>query len=336
VSPDRVETDVDGTRVTVSNLDKVLYPEAGFTKGQVLDYYARVADVMLPHVRDRPATFKRYPNGVEGKAFFQKHAPDPRPDWVTTLEVPSTSDPAVSVEFVVVQDRATLVWAANLATLEFHVPLWHTRKGKEPPGAPDHMVFDLDPGPGTSIVECCQVARWIGDALGDDNVLAKTSGSKGLQLYVPLKRAQWDATNERAHELARSLESGHPDAVVSIMRKALRPGKVLVDWSQNSPSKTTVAAYSLRALATPTVSTPVTWDEIEACRRSGDPGDLRFDVTDVLDRLEKFGDLMADLVRPPAATRVTAQKSSPGRPRHPKEGRDVPQQHHRPEAGSST
>jgi bifunctional non-homologous end joining protein LigD len=306
---------VDGKRLTVSNLDKVLYREVGFTKGQVLDYYARVADVLLPHVRDRPATFKRYPNGVEGKAFFQKHAPETRPDWVATVDVPSTSDPDVSVEFVVVRDRATLVWAANLATLEFHVPLWHTPKGKDPPGPPDHLVFDLDPGPGTSIVECCQVARWIGDTLGEDNVLAKTSGSKGLQLYVPLKRAKWDATNERAHELARSLEDEHPDAVVSVMRKALRPGKVLVDWSQNSPSKTTVAVYSLRALAAPTVSTPVTWDEIEGCRRSRDPSDLRFEVTDVLDRLEKFGDLMAALVTSPAKTTTSAEKTSPKRAR---------------------
>jgi bifunctional non-homologous end joining protein LigD len=296
VSPERVEADVDGRQVSLSNLEKVLYPEVGFTKGQVIDYYARIAEVMLPHLDDRPVTLKRYPNGVEGQSFFEKHAPSHLPDWIPTAEVPSRTGTHEPIEFAVVGDRPALVWAANLAALELHVPLWRVHEGEVPPSDPDHMVFDLDPGPGTTIVECCRVARWITERLGADQVFAKTSGSKGLQLYRPLDAVTSEQAGDEAHELAKAIEHEHPDAVVSRMRKDLRDGKVLIDWSQNNPSKTTVAAYSLRARPTPTVSTPVTWDEVDRCATRGDPDSLRFEASDVLTRVSELGDLMGGLV----------------------------------------
>ncbi len=292
MSPDRVETEVDGRRLTLSNLQKVLYPATGFTKGQVIEYYARIAEVMLPHIADRPMTLKRYPNGVEGTSFFEKHAPSHLPDWIRTIDVPAKGDAHDPIRFPLVCDRPTLIWAANLAALEFHVPLWRVGRGSVLPARPDHLVFDLDPGPGTSIVECCRVARWLTSELGEEHVFAKTSGSKGLQLYLPLRRVSSEHAHEQAHEMARSLERAHPDTVVSLMRRDLRNGKVLIDWSQNSPSKTTVAAYSLRAQPEPTVSTPVTWDEVDACAKSGDPRVLRFGPDDVLRRVAEFGDLL--------------------------------------------
>jgi bifunctional non-homologous end joining protein LigD len=296
VSPERVETEVDGKRLSLSNLAKVLYPASGFTKGQVLDYYARVAEVMLPHLQNRPTTFKRFPNGVEEAFFYEKHAPKNAPEWVKTVLVPSKDGSHDPIEYTIVGDRPSLLWAANLAALEFHVPLWHVTKGKAVPAPPDHMVFDLDPGPGTTIADCCDVARWIVDLLGEDQVFAKTSGSKGLQLYTRVTRTNWEKMGDRAHELARAVEKDHPDRVVSIMRKDLRQGKVLIDWSQNNPSKTTVAAYSLRARPEPTVSTPVTWDEVNHCAKTRDPKDLRFEAEAVLQRIESLGDLMAPLV----------------------------------------
>jgi bifunctional non-homologous end joining protein LigD len=277
--------------LSLSNLEKTLYPESRFTKGDVIDYYAHIAEVMLPYIQDRPITLKRYPNGVEGLSFFEKHAPAHLPDWIRTVEVPSKSADHEPIAFAVICDRPTLIWAANLAALEFHVPLWHVSKTNEVPGAPDHMVFDLDPGPGTTIAECCRVASWIAKRIGSP-MAAKTSGSKGLQLYLPIADIGWDEAGERAHELARAVENDHGDAVVSVMRKNLRDGKVLIDWSQNSPAKTTVAAYSLRARSTPTVSAPVTWDEIETCARDGDPTKLQFQAQDVLERVERLGDLM--------------------------------------------
>lgn len=300
MSPERVETEVDGKRLSLSNLDKVLYPEAGFTKRDVLDYYARIADVMLPHVRDRAMTLRRYPNGVDEPSFFEKHAPSHMPDWVRTATVPPTSGTHKPIKFAVVCDRPTLVWAANLAALEFHVPLWRVSDAKTLPAPPDYLVFDLDPGPGTSIVECCRVARWIADLLDERSsgpLFAKTSGSKGLQLYLGVDRAiEWTEARDQAHELARSIEHDHPDVVVSSMKKELRKGRVLIDWSQNQPSKTTVAAYSLRARPAPTVSTPVTWDEVDACAKRDNPDDLRFVAKDVLARVDELGDLMAPLV----------------------------------------
>jgi bifunctional non-homologous end joining protein LigD len=302
-----VLTNVDGRELSLSNLDKVLYPSTGFTKSQVIDYYARVAEVMLPYVRNRPTTLRRYPHGVDGVSFFEKHAPEHLPEWIDTVTVPSKSGEHEPIEYIAVNDRPTLVWAANLASLEFHVPLWHVAKGKPLPAPPDFMVFDLDPGPGTTIVECCRVAQWVGERLGRDTLFAKTSGSKGLQLYTRVQRVTWERETERAHELAQAVERDHPDEVVSIMRKNLRNGKVLIDWSQNNSSKTTVAAYSLRARPEPTVSTPVSWQEVDKCAKNGTPDALRFEADDVLRRIDILGDLMAPLTAAKSA-RTTKKK----------------------------
>jgi len=296
VSPERVLTEIDGRELSLSNLDKVLYPDTGFTKSQVLDYYARIADVMLPHLVHRPTTFRRYPNGVEGMSFYEKHAPEHQPDWIKTIEVPSKRGEHEPIVYTAVGDRPTLLWAANLATIEFHVPLWHLARGKSIPAPPDYMVFDLDPGPGTTIVECCRVAKWVGEALDRESLFAKTSGSKGLQLYTRVQRTTWDQLGERAHDIAKAIERDHRNEVVSMMKKTLRDGKVLIDWSQNNSSKTTVAAYSLRARPEPTVSTPVSWQEVDRCAKNGNPDTLRFEAKDVLKRIEKFGDLMDPLV----------------------------------------
>ncbi|MGB8196485.1 MAG: non-homologous end-joining DNA ligase [Acidimicrobiales bacterium] len=303
MSPERVLTEIDGRELSLSNLDKVLYPDTGFTKSQVLDYYAKIADVMLPHLRARPTTLRRYPNGVEGMSFFEKHASDRQPEWIKTIEVPSKGGEHKPITYTAVSDRPTLLWAANLAAIEFHVPLWHVAKGKPVPAPPDYLVFDLDPGPGTTIAECCRVAQWVALRLDRDTLFAKTSGSKGLQLYTRVQRTTWEKLSERAHEIAQSIERDHRSHVVSMMRKNLREGKVLIDWSQNSSSKTTVCVYSLRARPEPTASTPVTWDEVDRCAKSGNPERLRFEATDVLKRIDKFGDLMAPLVT--SAPRVT-------------------------------
>jgi bifunctional non-homologous end joining protein LigD len=311
VSPDRVETEVDGRRLTLSNLEKVLYPATGFTKGEIIRYYAEIADVMLPHIQQRPMTLKRFPSGVDAKFFYEKHAPAHRPDWVRTAPIPhshsgrSRNEAEEEINYVLVNDRPTLVWAANLATIEFHVPLWHLGRGVTTPKNSDHMVFDLDPGPDTTIVECCKVARFITERVGEESAFAKTSGSKGLQVYLRLNRVTVEKANEKAHELAKAIEVDHPDLVVSNMRKELRKGKVLIDWSQNSPAKTTVAVYSLRARPEPTVSTPVTWSEVDACANSGDPNELSFKAADVLRRVQQLGDLMAALgTRPVPSSRV--------------------------------
>ena len=305
MSPERVQAEVDGRHLSLSNLGKVLYPAAGFTKGAVIDYYARVAAVMLPHLRDRPVTFRRFPDGVSGKSFVEKHVPSHAPEWVRTIKVPSSSTGrgrgapgGEEVEYAVIADRPALIWAANLAAIEFHVPLWHAGRRGPVPGRPDHLVFDLDPGPGTSIVECCRIASWISGRLagGGRPPVAKTSGSKGLQVYVKLPaRTEWDTARDRALEVAQAVEKDHPELVVTNMTKALRRGRVLIDWSQNHPAKTTVAVYSLRGGADPSASTPVTWDEVADCERSGDPARLRFTPGEVLDRVERRGDLFAPL-----------------------------------------
>lgn len=296
MSPEHpVRTTVDGRELTVSNLEKVLYPATGFTKGQVIDYYARVAGVMLAHVKDRPLTMKRYPNGIDHTSFFEKHLPGHAPPWIHHQSVPSASKGG-PVDYPVLCDRPSLVWAANLAAIEFHVPLWHVGRARVLPARPDHLVFDLDPGEGTSIVECCRVAVAVAEVLdeGRPGCWPKTSGSKGLQLYVPLTgRPTWEKIRDRAHGIAVRLEQDHPDLVVSNMRKSLRSGRVLIDWSQNHPAKTTVAAYSLRAREEPTVSTPITWDEVDACASTGDPADLRFTSDVVLERIGDLGDLFA-------------------------------------------
>jgi len=290
----KVTVQVDDRTLTLSNLEKVLYPETGFTKGEVVDYYTRITPVLLPHVRERPLTFKRYPDGVDGKFFFEKNAPSHTPDWVRRVRLPSpgSTKNRETIDYAVLCDLPSIVWAANLATLEMHVPMWTvTEKGK--PRHPDLMVFDLDPGPPATIVECCEVALLVRDVLSSDGLEAvpKTSGSKGLQLYVPLDgSAPWEGVHGYARALAQRLENERGDLVVWNMKKELRTGKVLVDWSQNNSAKTTIAVYSLRARPAPTVSTPVTWDEVEACRA---PEDLRFTSADVLARVDEHGDLFA-------------------------------------------
>jgi bifunctional non-homologous end joining protein LigD len=304
MSPDRVETEVDGRRLSLSNLGKMLYPACGFTKAAVLDYYARIAEAMLPHVKDRPVTFRRFPDGVDGKSFVEKHVPSHAPEWVQTVKVPSSDTgrgrggTGEEVEYAVVADRPTLIWAANLAAIEFHVPLWHVGRRRPLPARPDHLVFDLDPGPGTSIVECGRIALWIFSRVGGSGrePVAKTSGAKGLQVYMKLPaRTDWDTARDRALQAAQAIEQDHPELVVTNMTKTLRKGRVLIDWSQNHPAKTTVAVYSLRGGSDPFASTPVTWDEVQDCERSGDPARLRFTPAEVLGRIDRLGDLFAPL-----------------------------------------
>ncbi|OLT30222.1 ATP-dependent DNA ligase [Actinomadura sp. CNU-125] len=293
MSSKRVE--VDGRTLSLSNLDKNLYPD--FAKGEVIDYYARVAPVMLPHLKDRPATRIRWPDGVDGGKFFEKNAPSHTPDWVRTATVPSPGSTMGrdTVDYVVVDDLATLVWCANLAALELHVPQWKVGpRGKV--HTPDLLVYDLDPGPPATVVEACEVATMLRDLLAEDGLESypKTSGKKGLHLYVPIKQpAQADRTSEYAKAAAQRLAEEHRDLVVAKMEKRLRKGKVFVDWSQNNPAKTTVAPYSLRAAASPTVSTPLTWDELGACK---DAADLVFTPGQALDRIDAHGDLLEPLL----------------------------------------
>jgi bifunctional non-homologous end joining protein LigD len=287
----KTSVEVDGTRLTLSNLDKVLYPAHGFTKGEVIDYYARIAPVLLPHLKGRPATRLRYPDGVDGQSFFEKNAPSHTPDWVRTVELPTPGGSRASLDFVIIDDLPTLVWTANLAALELHVPQWRTG----PRGAardPDLMVFDLDPGLPAAMDEVRRVAVLLRSLLDDDGLesFPKTSGRKGMHLYVPIEEASGERTSAYAKEAARRLEKDHKELVVSRMDKRLRRGKVFVDWSQNNRHKTTVAPYSLRAAPQPYVSTPVTWDEIE-----GD-ADLEFGPDDVLERVERDGDLLAPML----------------------------------------
>jgi bifunctional non-homologous end joining protein LigD len=292
-----VLVDVGGRTVKLTNLQKVLYPETAFAKAQVIDYYTRIAPVLLPHLAGRALTRKRYPDGVEGQVFFEKNAPRGTPEWVRveTLPSPGSSKNRETVDYVVVDELATLVWTANLAALELHTHMWRVSDdGAALP--PDMIVFDLDPGPPATIVECCQVAQLLRPLLEADGLtpLAKTSGSKGLQLYARADAfGSAEETSAYAKGLAQRLEKAEPELVVHRMTKSLRDGKVLVDWSQNSAAKTTVSVYSLRARSRPTVSTPVTWDEVESCAA---PEDLVFTSDDVLARVEEHGDLFAPLI----------------------------------------
>ena len=279
----RVEVEVEGRRLSLSNLDKVMYPEVGFTKGQVIDYYTRIAPAVLPHLRDRPLTLKRYPNGVEGGHFYEKQAPSHRPEWVRAEPIELRSK---TIHFVVCDDLATLVWLANLADLELHPSLSLV----DDINRPTVMAFDLDPGPGAGLPQCCEVAFLLRDALSRLGLecFAKTSGSKGIQIYVPLNVDEVDydhGSKALSHALARHLEAQHPKLIVSQQKKELRSNKVLIDWSQNDEHKTTVSAYSLRARPTPTVSTPLRWEELD------DPAGLSFDSAAVLERVERDGDL---------------------------------------------
>ncbi len=286
--------EVAGRQVKVSNLGKVLWPEAGFTKGQMIDYYVRIAPVLLPHLRGRPLTMKRYPNGVNGMFFYEKNCPAHRPDWVETAKIWSAGNNRW-MEYCLAQDLPTLVWAANLADIELHTSLAKAADILRP----TYIVFDLDPGPPADVVLCCEVGLWVRELFSNLGLesFAKTSGSKGLQIYVPLNTAvTYEETKSFAHELARSLEKVHPESVVSDMKKVLRTGKVLVDWSQNDDHKTTVCVYSLRAKSQPTVSTPVKWSEVEACRKKKDPNLLVFTSDQTLKRVDKFGDLFEPLL----------------------------------------
>lgn len=299
MSPDKkIAVEVDGRTLSLSNLDKVLYPEVGFTKGEVLDYYTRIAPTLLPHLANRALTFKRYPDGVDAPFFFAKNAPQGTPEWVRTVELasPGSTKNRETIHYPVADDLPTLVWAANLAALELHVPMWRV-DARGNPENPDLMVFDLDPGAPATILECCEVACHLRQVLEADGLAGypKTSGSKGLQLYVPLDGSSpWQDVHAYAKQVAQRLEKEQPELVVWNMKKELRRGKVLVDWSQNNAAKTTVAVYSLRARSEPTVSTPVTWDEVEACRS---PTDLRFTSSETLDRVEQQGDLFAPCLK---------------------------------------
>jgi bifunctional non-homologous end joining protein LigD len=281
VASARLEVQVEGRSLSLSNLTKVMYPAVGFTKGEVIDYYTRVAPALLPHLRDRPLTLKRYPNGVEGGHFYEKNCPSHAPEWVRKERVDK-------IDYCVCDSLATLVWLANLADLELHPSL----SLADDINRPTVMAFDLDPGPPAGLAECCEVAFLLRDALGQLGLesFAKTSGSKGIQVYVPLNVDGVDydhGTKLLSQALARHLETEHPKLIVSQQKKELRRGKVLIDWSQNDEHKTTVSVYSLRARERPTVSTPVRWSELE------DPAGLVFEAPDVLERVERHGDLFA-------------------------------------------
>jgi bifunctional non-homologous end joining protein LigD len=288
----RVE--VEGRILSVSNLEKVLYPAVGFAKAQVIDYYVRSAPVLLPHLAGRPVTFTRWPDGVDGQTFFEKNSARHAPEWVRRVTIPSpgSSTGRETLDMVVLESVADLVWAANLAALELHVPQWQVDQDGEPL-LPDLLVLDLDPGPETGLAECCAVAERLGERLEADGLdpVVKTSGSKGMQVYAPIEAADREHPSRYARQLAQELSAETPDDVVWRMEKALRPGKVLIDWSQNNPAKTTVAPYSLRARAGATVSTPIGWDEVDAVRAGADPAILRFRTDEVLARVEQYGDL---------------------------------------------
>jgi bifunctional non-homologous end joining protein LigD len=296
VPRERFAVEIDGRDVELSNLDKVLFPEVGFTKGEVIDYYTRVAPVLLPHIADRALTRIRYPNGVDAKFFFEKNAPGGTPDWVRLerLPVPGSTKDRETVDFVVVDDLPTLVWVANLASLELHVPQW--RIGADP----DLMVVDLDPGAPAGLTECCGVAVLMRDRLAADGVEAypKTSGKKGMQLCCPISATQdAEVVSKYAKRIAEELSARVPGSITAKMAKALRPGKVFIDWSQNNAAKTTVAPYSLRAQPSPTASTPLTWEEVEAFA-CGEEQARQFGAAEVLERIEVYGDLLAPLLEP--------------------------------------
>jgi bifunctional non-homologous end joining protein LigD len=287
--------EVQGKQLKLSNLEKVMYPATGFTKQQVIDYYVRIAPAMVPHLAGRPLTRKRYPNGVDEEFFYEKNAPQHRPDWVKTAPIWSERNRR-TIHYILADDLATLVWLANLAAIELHPSLSLAKDIT----CPTMMVFDLDPGAPANIVQCCQVGLWLREIFDHFGLRSfpKTSGSKGLQIYVPLNTpTNYELTKTFAHALAQLLEHEHPELVVSDMKKQVRTGKVLVDWSQNDEHKTTVAVYSLRAREHPTVSTPVTWEEVERAFKKKDADLLVFEAKQVVARLEKMGDLFAPVLK---------------------------------------
>jgi len=291
----KTELDIGGRKLVVSNLEKILYPKTGFTKGQVIDYYIRVSKVLLPHLKNRPITLKRYPEGVEGFFFYEKQCPAHRPDWVKTTVVPSQRRQG-KIDYCVMNDLPAVVWAANLADLELHTFLHRAPAITRP----TMLAFDLDPGPPADIVLCCQVGLWLKayfDKLGLE-CFPKTSGSKGLQVFVPLNTpTTYEKTKPFAHAVAERVEREHPQSIVSRMQKSLRANKVLIDWSQNDDHKTTVSVYSLRAREHPTVSTPVTWKEVAQTLKAKDPTRLVFEAGQVLERVDREGDLFEPVLR---------------------------------------
>jgi bifunctional non-homologous end joining protein LigD len=308
--------EIQGRELKLSNLHKVLYPVTGFTKKVVIDYYVRIAPAILPHISGRALTRKRYPDGVDAEPFFEKNAPMHKPDWVKTAPIWSEGGRR-TVHYILANDLATLVWLANLAAIELHPSLALAKDIK----CPNLMVYDLDPGPPANIVQCCQVAMWLREIFEHLGLQSfpKTSGSKGLQLYVPLHTpTTFDATKLFARALAQVLEQDHPEHVVSDMKKTLRTGKVFVDWSQNDEHKTTIAVYSLRAREHPTVSTPVSWDEVERCLKKKDAGLLVFESFQTIARFEKQGDLFEPVLRLkqklPDLQPATAPAASQGKP----------------------
>jgi bifunctional non-homologous end joining protein LigD len=292
---EKAEVVLAGRRLTLSHLDKVFYPEVQFTKGQVIEYYLQVSPVLLPHLRNRPLTLKRYPDGVNGGFFYEKRCPSFRPTWLKTAPVWSEGNRS-HVSYCLANDAPSLVWAANLADLELHTSLARFPKVDRP----TTMVFDLDPGEGAEILQCADVAIRLRAALERHGLKSfpKTSGSKGMQLYVPLNTAvTFDQTKEFARNLAETLEREHPDTIVSQMAKRLRKGKVFIDWSQNDDHKTTVCVYSLRARQRPTVSTPLKWAEVEKALKARSSEALFFEAHDVLRRVEKQGDLFEPVLK---------------------------------------
>ena len=288
------QVEVDGRELSVTNLDKVLYPATGFTKGEVIDYYARIAPAILPHLRGRPLTLKRYPEGVEKGHFFEKRCPKHRPEWVNTAAIWSEREDG-EIAFCVCDDKPTLVWVAQLASLELHPSLSLAKRMERP----TVLAFDLDPGEPANVIDCARVAVRVREMFGDLGVdcFPKSSGGKGLQVYVPLNgKLTYETTKPYAQAVAQLMERMYPDEIVSRMTKRLRKGKVFVDWSQNTESKTTVAVYSLRARERPTVSTPLDWDEVATAAESGDPEPIRFEAADVLERVEERGDLFAPVL----------------------------------------
>lgn len=292
--PTKTLVKIDGQELKLSNLEKIFYPATGFTKGEMLDYYIRVARFLLPHLTGRPITLKRYPDGADADFFYQKQCPAHRPAWLPTAPVWSEAN-GRDINFCLLHDLPALVWAVNLAALELHTSLSLAANI----ATPTMLVFDLDPGPPASIIECAQVGLWLRQIFDHHGLQSfpKTSGSKGLQVYVPLNTStDYEQTKSFAHALARLLEKQHPSQVVSKMRKELRTGKVFVDWSQNDVHKTTVCVYSLRAKERPTVSTPVSWAEVETAWRKRAPALLTFETEQVMSRLEKHGDLFAPVL----------------------------------------
>ncbi|ANZ43219.1 ATP-dependent DNA ligase [Lentzea guizhouensis] len=289
----RVTVRAGARTLALSNLDKVLYPD-GTAKSEVIAYYSRIAPVLLPHLRDRPVTFVRFPDGVGGQRFFQKNADASAPAWLPTVSLKgggSRRGADEVVRYPLIHELAALAWAANLAAIELHVPQW-TVSGDGARNLPDRLVFDLDPGPGTTVVDCCRIAERLHDVLVADGLepVATTSGSKGMQVYAGIDVASARSPSAYAKALAVAFEREAPGLVTATMSKARREGRVFIDWSQNNPAKTTIAPYSLRGRDSPTVATPVTWDEVRGCRRVEQ---LTFTADDVLDRVPALGDLFA-------------------------------------------